>query len=880
MLKWLKKNLASSDAAADTASQTLALRQQGNALLAQDQFVEAASCYSRALALDPADVDALVNLGFAQAEIGLHTEARAHLERACTLASSNADAFYLLAVSCERLRDGASATAAFRRALTLQPGLAPARQALCRILAGSGQQGEATALLVEACALDPGEVWPYRYLANLHMASGRFADAAASLNQAALLDPGHAETFSSLGHALRCAGQLAQARQACERALELAPGMAAAHNHMGAVLMELGETPLALARFRSATALQPDSAQAHGNLGVALGALRRHEDALASFDTALRLKPDFADALNNRGNTLQDMGRPEEALACHDAALRITPGNAEALNRRGSALRSMGLTAQALQSHEAALASQPGYAAALINIGNLLGDMDGLTQAVAAYDQALSSQPDNAEALFNRGNALRNLNQLDNAIASYERALAIKPQLPYLFGNWLHARMQVCDWRDLDEHFAELGRRIGEGQLMNPFIMLATRLDAAQQLRCAKVYAAARYPLVALPPAATAAATSGRIRLGYFSADFHDHATAWLMAQLFELHDRTRFELVAFSFGPEVQSGMRSRLKGAFDQFHPVQGMSDREVAMLARKLDIDIAVDLKGYTQNARPGIFAFRPAPIQVSYLGYPGTMGAPFIDYIVADATVLPESHRLFYTEKVVQLPGSYQVNDSSREIAPLTPTRAEAGLPDPGFVFCCFNNNYKITPDVFDVWMRLLLDVEGSVLWLLQGNGGVADRLRAEATARGVDPSRLVFAARQPLPQHLARHRLADLFLDTTWCNAHTTASDALWAGLPVLTCQGQTFAGRVAGSLCAAAGLPDLVVDSLAAYEALALALAADTARLAGIKARLAQGRSTCLLFDTRSFAAHFETALASMWLRHQEGRAPDHFSVV
>ncbi|CAN5524778.1 tetratricopeptide repeat protein [soil metagenome] len=918
MLKWLKKSLAGASAptaaAAAAASQTLALREQGNALLAQDNFADAASCYGRVLELDPGDTDALVNLGFAEAELGLHTQARTHLEQACRLASSNADAFYLLGAICEQLGDSACALAAFRQAVVIQPGLEPARQSLCRLLVESEQHVEAHALLVEASVLDPGATWPYLFLGNLQLLSGQFEEAAGSLKQAVTrspdnarlhsllgnalqqqgaldraiahyhqaseLDPCDADAFSSLGNALRCAGRLEEARQACQRALALDPAMAWAHNNLGAVLMELGETPVALAHFERAIALQPGAAQSHGNLGVALSALKRHDEALASFDAALRLQPGFPEALNNRGNTLQELGRLDEALTCHDAALRIEPANAEALNRRGSALRGLGRLEEALQSYEASLASQSGYSAALNNIGNLLSDMNRLPEAVAAFDQALRSQPGNAEALFNRGNALRNLNQLDEALHSYERALALKPDMPYLFGNWLHARMQVCDWRGLDDHFAELGKRIDAGQLANPFILLPTNLSAAQQLRCTQVYGATRYPVVALPASATTPARSARIRLGYFSADFHDHATAWLMAQLFELHDRTRFELVAFSFGPDVKGGMRSRLESSFDQFHTVRGKSDREVALLARKLGIDIAVDLKGYTQNARPGIFAFRPAPLQVSYLGYPGTMGAPFIDYIVADDTVLPESHRPFYSEKVAQLPGSYQVNDSTRKIAPTTQTRAQAGLPDRGFVYCCFNNNYKITPDLFDVWMRLLTQVEGSVLWLLLGNDRVAERLRSEASARGVDPSRLVFAARLPLPEHLARHRLADLFLDTTFCNAHTTASDALWAGLPVLTLKGQTFAARVAASLCEAAGLSETVVESLTSYEVLALGLTNDTARLAGIKARLAQGRISCPLFDTRQFAAHLESAFATMWARHDAGLAPDHFSVV
>ena len=925
MLKWLKKkpvnppeDVASAGAAsgvnADAAVKGAEWRRQGNDWLSQDNFTQAQTCYENALALDPHDVGALVNLGFVERELGSLEQAVAHLQAATRLAPDEPDAFYFLGTTLERMGGSVGAIAALRSAVSIAPMFEPARQVLCRLLAESGQLEEARALLDDSRALYPESAWPYLYLGNLQTGAGQFAQAAESLRhatarapqdaqlhtllgtalqqqgalanaldsyrQATLLDPGHAEAFSSMGNVLRRLGQLEQAQQACERALGIDPSLPSAYNNLGAIRMAQGDTSLGLELFEKAISLQPDSPQSHGNRGVALGALKRYAEALASFDVALRLKPDFADALTNRGSALQEMGRLEDALASHDAALLINKADAETLTRRGSALHGLGRLREALESHQAALASQPDHTPALNNAGNLLSDMGRMEEAIAAYERALAIKPDYAQALFNRGNVLRHLNRPNEAIASYEQALAIEPDLPYLYGNWLHARMQACDWRGLNAHFSELARRVDGGQLFNPFTLMATPLSAAQQLHCAKVYAATRHPVMELGPADTPRSTKSRIRLGYFSADFHEHATAWLIAELFELHDRRKFELLAFSFGPDQKGPMRARLEGAFEQFHQVAGMSDREVAELARALDIDIAVDLKGYTQNSRPGIFAFRPAPVQVNYLGYPGTMGAPFVDYIIADATVVPDDHLGFYTEKVARLPGSYQVNDSRREISALTPTRAMAGLPETGFVFCCFNNSYKITPDLFGIWMRLLQQIEASVLWLLEANPLAAQRLRAEAVAHGVDPSRLVFASRKALPEHLARHRLADLFLDTHYCNAHTTASDALWAGLPVLTCLGQTFAGRVAASLSCAAGLPDMVVDSLSAYEALALDLARRPPRLDDIKARLARNRLNCPLFDTPLYAAHLEAALTLMWKRHESGLPPDHFSVV
>jgi predicted O-linked N-acetylglucosamine transferase (SPINDLY family) len=380
-------------------------------------------------------------------------------------------------------------------------------------------------------------------------------------------------------------------------------------------------------------------------------------------------------------------------------------------------------------------------------------------------------------------------------------------------------------------------------------------------------------------PRARAADHGGRIRLAYLSADFRHHATAYLVAELFELHDRDRFEVIGISFGADDRSEVRARLVRAFDRFHDVSSTSDREVASLMQELEVDIAVDLKGHTEGARLPILAARPAPLQVSYLGYPSTMGADFIDYVVADQVVLPLDQQPFYPEKIVHLPECYQVNDSKRRIASRIPARRELGLPEDAFVFCCFNNNWKINAAMFDIWMRLLRAVDGSVLWLFRSNDLATANLRAEAKARGIDPARLVFAPFLDLPDHLARLKRADLFLDTLPCNAHTTASDSLWAGLPVLTCVGHTFAGRVAASLLNCVGLPELVTNDLDEYEALALRLARDPPLLQSIRRRLEQNRLSAPLFDTDRFRRHIEAAYTTMWEMHRRGESPRSFRV-
>jgi predicted O-linked N-acetylglucosamine transferase (SPINDLY family) len=401
----------------------------------------------------------------------------------------------------------------------------------------------------------------------------------------------------------------------------------------------------------------------------------------------------------------------------------------------------------------------------------------------------------------------------------------------------------------------------------------------ADQLGAATLYIAKRHPPARDPLWRGEKYSHDRIRLAYLSADFHDHATAFLMAGLFELHDRSRFEITAFSFGPAIESEMRSRLQRSFERFVDVQAQRENEIAAFIHRQQIDIAVDLKGFTRSARTHIFALRPAPIQVSYMGFPGTMGADYIDYIIADRFVIPEDHRQWFSEKIVYLPDSYQANDSKRRIADAAPTRAEAHLPQAGFVFCSFNGVYKITPELFSIWMRLLREIDGSVLWLIEESVTAVNNLQREATQRGISPERLLFAPKIDNAAHLARYRLADLFLDTLPCNAHTTASDALWAGLPVLTCLGSTFAGRVAASLLNAVGLPELITTSLDEYEALALRLAREPELLSSLKSRLATNRLTYPLFDTERHARHVEAAFTKMCEIHARGEAPRSFSV-
>jgi predicted O-linked N-acetylglucosamine transferase (SPINDLY family) len=546
----------------------------------------------------------------------------------------------------------------------------------------------------------------------------------------------------------------------------------------------------------------------------------------------------------------------------------------------GLALHRQGELAEAEHIYLEVLKHEPTHFLALHLLGLITAqrrqiELRRLKNALASCDKAIARKPGDADGHVNRAFVLERLERLEDALASYKKAIALKPEYEFLSGALVFAKMQICDFTNAEYEFAQLSERILRGEKASrPFPILAISGSSQVQKKAAEIWIRSRHPTSAALPAIPKRPVRQKIRIGYFSADYCDHAVMHLMAELFERHDRLKFELFAFSFGPESNDEIRRRAATSFDDFIDVRNISDEDVALLCRNLEIDIAVDLMGFTANGRPSIFAFRASPIQISYLGYCGTMGADYIDYIVADPIVIPEESKQYYCEKIVYLPNSYQVN-SRRSIAKKTFTRAELGLPPMGFVFCCFNNNYKITTRVLDCWIRILKKVEGSVLWLFESNEKAASNLRQRALTGGVNPERLIFAKRLPLlSEHLARYRSADLFLDTLPYNAHATASDALWAGLPVLTCLGETFAGRVAASLLNAINLPELVKTTLEAYEAFAIELADHPDRLKEIKQKLDKNRLTTPLFDTELFTKHIERAYVAMCERYHAGLPP------
>ena len=868
-----------------TIPETLAVAVQhhrGGRIQAAEQL------YRQVLQVEPDHADALHLLGVIAFQVGRYEFAVEHIARAIRLKGDSADYYDHLGGAHHALRKVPEAIACFRRALELRPDYAEAHNNLGNALADEGKHNEA----------------------------------AACYRRALELKPDYAQAAYNLGNVLKDLGKLDDAAASYRRALARQPNYAEAHSNLGTVLKDQGKPEEAIACYRRALELRPDFAEAQNNLGVVLGDLEKRDEAVACFQRTLELKPDYADAHNNLGKLLKDEGELDEAAACFRLTLELRPDHVDAHNNLGNVLKDLGKLDEAVACYRRALELKPSFAEAHSNLGRVFHDQGKLDDAVACYRRALEAKPDYAEVHNNLGVALGDLERLDEAIACYRRALELKPDHTVAVGALVHALQHQCCWEDLvslSERAIDIVEQGACGQTASPvlpftFVTLAAATTAEQQLKCARQWvdqqmksisglepgrprhrcpalvphAAGTEPFV-VPPLggfspgfrlkAGLRTSKSKIVVGYVSADFHNHATAWLIAELIEKHDRRRFAVFGYSNGLDNCSPMRRRLADAFDRFVKLKDASCAEAAERVAADGVDILVDLKGYTKDARTDVFALRPAPIQVNYLGYPGTMGADFMDYILVDDYIVPPDQQPFFSEKLVYLPGCYQVNDSQREISPRVPSREECGLPAEGLVFCAFNNGYKITPRMFNVWMRLLAAVPGSVLWLMEGNRFVPANLRREAEARGVAAERLVMAPHLPLAEHLARHRLADLFLDTFPVNAHTTASDCLWAGCPLLTLSGKTFVSRVAGSLLRTIGLPELITTSLEDYEAAALRLAREPGRLQDLRARLWKNRLTCGLFDGGRFAGNLERAYETMWEIHASGEKPRSFRV-
>lgn len=689
------------------------------------------------------------------------------------------------------------------------------------------------------------------------------------------LSPGlQAQLADAFGHHQR--GDLPAAERGYREILRPAPGCFDAAHLLGVVLIQRNAFEEGIARLRQAIAIDGSQWIVRVSLARALLDTRESRAALDCCDVLLGLQPNHPEAWFLRGNALQQLDLHADAVESYDRALALQSNFPAALNNQGHSLRSLRAVDSALAAFERALSLQPAYPQALNNRGLALLDLRRTPEALRSFDDALELRPGFREALANRGATLLALKRFAEAALTFERLLHVAGDFDGAVGHLLYARRNCCDWREYDELSERVTAGVQRGGLADmPLSFLCVTDAPDSQLACATTFATLKYP----PHPATGAGVSrsrhwpDRIRIAYLSGDFGEHAVAHALAGVIEHHDVDRFDTVAVSWGRRNEGSVRARLERAFGRFIDATELSDSAIASRLRELEVDIAIDLMGHTGGQRTAIFAERCAPVQVNYLGYPGTSGAPYMDYIIADACVIPEGAEASYSECVARLPCCYLPNDDRRPVGSVT--RAEVGLPEGSLVFCAFNNVLKITPAIFDVWMRLLHEADGAILWLRAGAPEARRNLEQAARERGVDVSRLVFADPvESMAVHLARHRLADLFLDTHPYNAHSTACDALWTGLPVLTCRGRSFASRVGASLLQAAGLPELIADTLEDYLHLALTLARAPARLRDMREKLTRQRAAGALLGTADYCRQFETLLMTMADRHGRSLPP------
>ena len=670
----------------------------------------------------------------------------------------------------------------------------------------------------------------------------------------------------------------ARAKVAFVQSLDLLPDRVSTLVNLSTTLLKLKEHEEAAVVIAKILTLEESNAEALLNEGLLLVARKQFEQALARFDSLLSADPDNHQAGLNRALVLQALNRWDDALAAIDQALLSHPADAQAHCLRGNLLAALAQPEHAVASYDKALSLKPSYAEAFAGRARAFEQLKKLEQAEADYARVIALNPNHSTAYIDQGDFYRKNKALDLAVRAYEAAHALGPHAPYLKGKLLHAKMLCCDWSGLHALRAQIDQGVAAGEkVVDPFAYQAVASSEALLATCARIFSQDWFPLLCrdIPRAQK----KQKIHIGYVCGEFRDQATSILLARIYELHDKRRFKIVAFDNGFDDGSELRGRLRNAFDDWVDISRLSDASAATEIRQRDIDILVNLNGYFGLARPRLFAMRPSPIQVNYLGFPGTLGAVYFDYLLADETVIPAQSQCHYDEKIVYLPYCYQANDDTRVVAPRQYSRAGLGLPNEGFVFCCFNNNYKITPECFAGWMRILKQVDHGVLWLYEDNPQVSKNLWREASLSGIEAHRLIFAKALQPAEHLARHALADLFLDTLPYNAHTTASDCLWAGLPLLTCTGNSFPGRVASSLLKALDLPELITDSQQQYEERAVWLAKNPEQLRLLRQQLAKNRGQSPLFDSALFTRHLERAYSTMVERHHAGLAPEAFSV-
>ena len=782
-------------------------------------------------------------------------EARTVYERVLAYDSENPQVLHMFGRLVQQEGDLAKAAEMFDTAIRFDSLNPYCHNDLGAVLEDLGQLDKAIIAYQKALKIKSDYPQAANNIGNAFYKLGRFEDALTWYRKTLEIQPDYTEACVNIGGIMHDRGRLAEAIQWYHQAVKINPDLAASHHHLGLAYKDQGHLDEAIECYQKALSLTPTPAKVLNSLGVALRSRGRLEEAVSCYHEAIQHQPAFPEAYTNLGCALKDLGKPDEALVCFQKALTFKPDMAETYNNMGSVWR----------------------------------DKGDLGKAVSCYRQAILLKKDLVEAHFNLGSVNKELGNLKNSIEFFHSAVVRQPTYSKALNQLVHQILQGCLWKELDD-FAfkldsltaqELKQGVKTGE--TPFVSVSRRADPDVNMAIAsslsrhisKTAASLKKNYIFKG----AASNRSRIRIGYLSNDFRDHATAHLMMGLFGCHSRDKFEVFCYSHGRNDGSTYRKRIQNECDKFINLIDRSDGDAADRIHEDRIDILVDLKGHTRDHRLTISALRPAPVQVSFLGFPGTTGADFFDYIIADRTVIPERHKPFYSEKIVYMPHCYQVNDHTQAIAAHRSSAADHGLPEDGFVFCAFHQSYKIDPIMFNTWMNILTAVPGSVLWLLKNNDYAEQNLKMAAKERGIDPDRLVFGLRLPKEQHLGRHRLADLMLDTRIYNGHTTTSDALWAGVPVISLMGSHFASRVSASILKALGLSELITRKLEEYEKLAVRLALDSAELKMLQKKLAKNQLTHPLFDTRRYVRNLEKAFIQMWRIYATDQDPMHIEV-
>ena len=769
----------------------------------------------------------------------------------------------------------------YRKALKLRPNYPDALHLLGFLYHSRDQNEDAVKWIKKAVAFAPKQPLYYSNLGTVFSAMGKIDESIACYEKALAIDPNYVNAICNLGNAMKEQGKLEEAIAWHQKALAIQPDFHEVHNNLGIALQGMGKKEEAIASYRRALELKSDYDVSYNNLGYALQETGEIEEAITCYKKAIELRPAYPEAYNNMGNAFLAQGKHDEARTCYQNSLALMPDYQDAIHNMGNLFRDQGKLDDAIECYKRALEISPNLYDAYNNMGNAYQKKGDKQEAINCYRTALTIRPNAHGAYSNMGFALQSIGEMEEAIACYKKAMEFNPNNPNTHSTLLHQMQWLCDWEDYQARYEQMMDLFNSTQKpVNPFTLILFPTTAEEQRRCAESYVKEKYPARGNMCASRSYAPNPeRLKIGYLSSDFHNHATSLLMAELFELHDHDRFEIKAYSHGEDDGQDMRRRIVAACDTFTDICALSHQEAAQQILADGVHILIEMKGFTNNTRLEIPGLRPAPIQASWLGYPGTSGAPFIDYILTDHFITPPGFEAHFTEKIVRLPGCYQPNDQQRTISARQHTREEYGLPKTGFIFASFNKSYKINPELFDCWMRLLQGTPGSILWLWEANNSVIKNIHREALARGVDSSRIHFAGYQPFADHLARYRLVDLALDPFPCTSHTTGSDALWGGCPMVTCAGETFASRVAGSLLVNCDLPELITYTPEEYETLILELANDADRLASIRQKLQDNLATAPLFDSKRYTMGMEAAFEAMWQRFQSGLQPNHIDL-